>query len=101
MNASNDKSVLLPSETDKDETLVALKNHIIKGWLSQKGKYPSNLTEYQNYRDELSILDVLILEAIRIIVPNQCREELLEKLHFSIDRTKLRAMDSIVWLGIN
>ena len=39
-----------------------------------------------------------------IIVPNKCRDELLEKLHvghFGIDRTKLRARDSIYWPGIN
>ena len=41
---------------------------------------------------------------MRIVVPTQCRNELLDKLHeghFGIDRTKLRARDSIYWPGIN
>ena len=65
---------------------------------------PRNLTEFWNYRDILNILDGLVLKGIRIIVPNQCREELLEKLHeghFSVDRTKLRARESVFCPGIN
>ena len=74
LNASNDKCVLLATETDKDETLVALKNQIIKGWPRDRGKCPRNLLEYWNYRDKLSILDRLVLKGMRIIVPNQCRD---------------------------
>ena len=62
------------------------------------------MLEYWNYRDELNILVGLVLKGMRIIVPTQCRDELLEKLqegHFGIIRTKLRARDSIYWPGIN
>ena len=41
---------------------------------------------------------------MRIIIPYQCREELLTQLHeghFGVDRTKLRARDSVFWPGIN
>ena len=104
LNTSNDKCLSLATETDKNETLVALKNQIIRGWPSDMGECPRNLLEYWNYRDELSILDGLALKGMWIIVPNQCRDELLEKLHeghFGIDRTKLRVRDSIFWPGIN
>ena len=88
LNASNEKCLSLATETDKDETLVALKNKIIKEWPSDRDECPRNLLEYWNYRDELSILDRLVLKGIRIIVPTQCRNELLDKLHdghFGID----------------
>ena len=104
LNASDEKCLSLASETDKDEILVALKSQIIKGWPGQREECPRNLLEYWNYRDELSILDRLVLKGTRIIVPTQCRSELLDKLHeghFGIDRTKLRARDSIYWPGIN
>ena len=77
---------------------------MIKSWPNDRGKCPKNLLEYWNYRDELSILNGLVLKGTRIIVPTQCRDELLEKLHeghFGIDRTKLGARDSIYWPGIN
>ena len=60
--------------------------------------------DYWNYRDELSIQDGLVLKGIRIIIPDQCREELLKQLHeghFGTDQTKLRARDLIYWPGIN
>ena len=104
LNASDDKCLSLASEIDKDETLVTLKSQIIKCWPWQRGECPRNLLENWNYRDELSILDGLVLKGTRIIIPTQCRNELLDKLHeghFGVDRTKLRARDSIYLPGIN
>ena len=49
-------------------------------------------------------MDGLILKGTRIIIPDECRDEVLGKLHeghFGIDRTKLRARDSVYWLQIN
>ena len=49
-------------------------------------------------------MDGLILKGTRIIIPNDCRDDVLEKLHeghFGIDRTKLRARDSVYWPQIN
>ena len=46
----------------------------------------------------------MILKGTRIVIPKQCREELLAQLHeghFGIDQTKLRARDSVYWSGIN
>ena len=40
LNVSDDKNISLASEADKDETLIAIKNQIIKGWPSQRGECP-------------------------------------------------------------
>ena len=45
-----------------------------------------------------------MLRGVRIVIPKQCRAEVLEKLHeghFGIDRTKHRARDTVYWLEIN
>ena len=45
-----------------------------------------------------------MLKGVRIVIPEQCRAKVLEKLHeghFGIDRTKLRARDTVYWLEIN
>ena len=86
------------SETTKDPELIALKNQIIKGWPSQRSKCSKNLIEYWSYCDELSILDRLILKGTWIVIPNQCKDELLVQLHeghFGINCTKLKARDSV------
>ena len=65
---------------------------IIKGWPEKRDECPPNLKSFWNYRDELSILDGLVLKGTRIIIPEQCQDEVLEKLHeghFGVDRTKL------------
>ena len=78
--------------------MVTLKNQIIKGWPKLRDDCPLLLRDFWGYRDELSILDGLVLKGTRIIVPSVCREEILAKLHkghFGVERTKLRARDSI------
>ena len=100
LNASNDRCVSLAQESDKDETLVALKNVIIKGWPQMRSECPLQLRDFWSYRDELSILDGLVLKGTRIIIPSACHDEVLEKLHkghFGVERTKLRARDSVYW----
>ena len=104
LNASEDRCISLAKETEKDETLIALKNTILRGWPDKRDKCPQNLKSYWNYRDELSVLDSLIIKGTRIIIPCDCRDDVLEKLHeghFGIDRTKLRARDSVYWPQIN
>ena len=92
LNANEDRCISIAEETDKDENLVMLKNAIIKGWPEKRDECPLNLRSFWNYRDELSILDGLVLKGTRIIIPEQCQEQVLEKLHeghFGVDRTKL------------
>ena len=92
LNASDERYLSLSKETDKDETLVALKSMIIKGWSDKRDECPTSLKEYWNYRDELSILDSLVLKGTRIVIPKHCQNELLDRLHeghFGIDRTRL------------
>ena len=89
---SKEKCVSHTAETEKDEVICALKNQIIKGWLPMRSECLKSLQDYWNYREELSIVDGLVLKGTCIIIPNQCRDELLAELHeghFGIDCTKL------------
>ena len=104
LNASEERCISLVQETEKDELLVALKNQIIKGWHDNRCDCPVFLRDFWSYRDELSILDSLVLKRTRIIVPKSCQEELLKKLHdghFGVECTKLHTRDSLYWLHIN
>ena len=49
-------------------------------------------------------LDGLVLKGSCIVIPESCRDEILDQLHeghFGIDRTKLHARDSVYWPHIN
>ena len=55
---------------------------------------PLLLRNFWSYRDELSILDRLVLKGTRIIIPEACHDEVLTKLHqghFGVEKTRLRA----------
>ena len=104
LNASDDKCLSLAAETDKDPMMQALKHQIIKGWPHIRSECGNNLQDFWNYRDELSVLDGLVLKGTHIVVPESCRDEILDQLHeghFGIDRTKLCARDSVYWPSIN
>ena len=104
LNASREKCVSLANEMSKDPVLITLKHMIIEGWPKQRGKCPENLKIFWNYRDELSILDSLVLKGTRIVIPSQCQEDILNQLHeahFDTDHTKMHARDSVYWPQIN
>ena len=49
LNASKEKCTSLAKETNKDEVLLALKNHIIKGWPDNRSDCPMKLREYWEF----------------------------------------------------
>ena len=73
----------LATETSQDPMMQALKHQIIKGWPHIRSECSKSLQDFWNYRDELSVLDGLVLKG-------SC-----------IDRTKLCARDSVYWPSIN
>ena len=97
LNASGEKCFSLASETSKHPVLIPLKHMIIKGWPKQR-EFPDNSKCYWNYCDELSILVGLVLKGMRIVIPSQCQEDILNQLHeghFGTDYTKMHAKDSV------
>ena len=104
LNASDDKCLSLAAETDKDPMMQALKHQIIKGWPHISSECAKSLQDFWTYRDELSVLDSLVLKGSCIVIPETCRDEILDQLHeghFGSDRTKLHARDSVYWPSIN
>ena len=69
MNASDDKCLSLAAEMDGDPMMQALKHQIIKGWLHIRSETGKSLQGFWNYRDELSVLDGLVLKGSCIVIP--------------------------------
>ena len=63
-----------------------------------------NLQPYCSYRDELAVIDGVILKGRCIIIPNSLREQVLNQLHtnhMGIEKTKLLARGCVYWPSIN
>jgi transposase InsO family protein len=96
--ASQGQIERLVIETDKDESLQSLKNCINEGW--RKGKHPG----YHNFRDELSVVNGLILKGNRVVIPQSMRSEMLEKIHhghLGAEKQKRVARQSMYWPSMN
>ena len=94
----------IQQETAVDPTMVMLKEHIDKGWPQSVKQCPEPIRDYYSYRHEISIVDGLILKGTRIIIPEKLRQKSLKVLHAShqgIEKSLLRARDTVFWPGIS
>ena len=53
---------LIQQASTQDDHLQYLKNYIIAGWLSTKNKLDNSLKPYWSYRDELVVIDGVMLK---------------------------------------
>ena len=84
--------------------LQQLKGIIITGWPDNRGELHADLQPYCSYRDELVVIDGVILKGKCIIIPNSLKEQVLNQLHtndMGIEKTKLLAQECVCWPSIN
>lgn len=82
---------------------MKLKETSLQGWPTNKRDLDSELTSYWNFRDEISIVDGILLKGDRIITPEKLRPEMLKILHSShLGQAKCiqRAKSTLFWPGI-
>ena len=81
-----------------DNHLQQLKGIIIRGWPDSRDELHADLQPYWSYRDELAVIDGVILKGRHIIMPNSLREQVLNQLHtnhMGIEKTKLLAWECL------
>ncbi len=90
----------LQDETKVDPTLKELKEFIISGWPESINDIPEYLRPYWCFRDELTMLDGLIMKGNRVIIPSTQRDETLKRLHDGhqgLTSTLQRARRTVYW----
>ena len=65
----------------QDDHLQCLKGFIITGWPSTKDELHADLKPYWSYRDELAVIDIIVLKGRHIVMPNSLRQQILDQLH--------------------
>ena len=87
-----------------DNHLQQLIGIIITGWPDSRDELHADLQPYWSYRDELAVIDGIILKGRCIIMLNSLREQVLNQLHtnhMGIEKTKLLACECVYWPSIN
>ncbi|XP_031356627.1 uncharacterized protein K02A2.6-like [Photinus pyralis] len=80
-----------------------LVEYVENGWPDHKKNVQELMKRWFAFRNGITIIDGLVCYNERMIIPAELREEIKEKLHdghFGINRTLLRAKQSVFWPGI-
>ena len=90
--------------TEAEPDLKTLKQCINDGFPENKADCLESLRGYFNFREELAIIDGLILKGHWCVIPSALHDEALKLLHHShmgIVKTKDRARTSFFWPNLN
>jgi transposase InsO family protein len=90
---------------EDDPEYQELIGFVTAGFPSSSKDLPAACQPFWKERDNLSLIDGLVLRCGKqIVIPKKMRQEMLVSLHSShqgIERTKRRARDSVFWPGIS
>ena len=88
----------------QEEHLQCLKNIITSGWSATKDQLHIDIRPYLSYKDNLAVIDGIVMKGRCIIIPEVLKQQLLDQLHVNhmgIEKTNLLAHKSIYWVNIN
>ena len=101
---SDQKMELIRTATASDSQMQILSQVILDGWSNDRSQCPSKLLEFWNFRDELSVVDGIILKGTKILIPRELRPLMLEKIHdahLGIEKCTQRAREVLFWPGMS
>ena len=88
------------SATLEDPTHQQLTETVMAGWPRYRKDCNPLISQYWPLRDEIHVIDGIVLMGERIIIPISMRQEMLEKLHEShlgMDKCRARARAVMYW----
>ena len=83
---------------------MQLRQAIADGWPQTKHEVTHLIRQYWDMKEELNVVDAVVLRNERMVMPTTMRKEILNKLHTShqgMVRTKQLAKDLVYWSGTN
>jgi len=86
-----------------DEQYQLLRRQIAIGWPASAADTPSDLREFTTFADELAECDGLVFKGQRVVIPQEARADILQRIHSShigINGCIRRAQESVFYPGI-
>lgn len=100
INITKEKKIKFQQETEKDEILKKVKKYYLKGWPQNKHKENKILMAFKNVKDELMVIEDIVLYKDKIVVPDKLKQEMLKLAHeghFGINKTLKRMKETFYW----
>ncbi|XP_018403549.1 PREDICTED: uncharacterized protein K02A2.6-like [Cyphomyrmex costatus] len=91
-------------KTILDPTLLSVIGLIRKGWPHKPSRLPDELKPYFTHRDELLIVQGIVMWGTQVVVPEALRQQILEQLHEThsgVGRMMSLASNHVWWPGIH
>ena len=91
-------------ETSKDVTLVKLAKVVQTGWPDQHAEIDPDLHTFWIHWCNLSIVDGVVINGMRIVIPWSLQEQYLKCLqtgHYGVSKCRARAKSTVYWPGID
>ena len=71
----------LQQASAQDDHLQCLKSFIITGWPNTEDELQADLKPYWSYRDELAVIDGIMLKGRYIVISTSLKQQVLDQLH--------------------
>ena len=78
--SSNELGIIC-EKTRKDPTFKILMHYISTGWPCECRRLPQELHLYWNFKEDLSVKDVLVTKSSRLLIPSTLRWKMMEQIH--------------------
>ena len=89
--------------TLEDSEIQLLMQQLLQGWPSSIKKVTEELRQYWSLRDDISIMNGVVLIGSRLLIPATLRGTMLQELHSGhpgVEKSQLRAKNSCYWPGV-
>ena len=100
VGASTSRVQQIGHETQNDPTLRDVYQYIKQGWPDTAETLPDDCKVFYHLRDELSILDNIIIRGSRIVIPEKLKNEVMSRLHGAhqnAEKMTALAKHSVYW----
>ncbi|XP_047037821.1 uncharacterized protein K02A2.6-like isoform X1 [Helicoverpa zea] len=101
---SSKQLIKIQKATEMDPTLKQIKNYLKNGWPNNLNNLDKKTRIFMTFRDELGLLDGIILKSNLIVIPDSMKSEILKIIHdghVGVSTCKIRARSCVFWPEIN
>lgn len=91
-------------ETLKDAVLQQVVTLIKESWPDTFSECPSAVKPFYHIKEELSVVDRVLLKVDKVVVPSSMRADMLKRIHeghIGIEKSKARAREVMYWPCMN